>query len=88
MFNNNFKLLINEIIKKASLFGLPQIDVDIANGYIDYNECGLALEHIADQLFEFDIKIDEPFYHSILSVADKMVIERNQFDFLKKLVEG
>ncbi|PAW92655.1 hypothetical protein CKK33_03755 [Mucilaginibacter sp. MD40] len=87
MFNTKLKSSINEIITKASLFGLPQKDVDIAYEYINYNEHGLAIKHIADQLFEFDIKIDEPFYHSIISIADKMTMEKIQLDFLKNLVE-
>ncbi|RYU87939.1 MafI family immunity protein [Mucilaginibacter terrigena] len=78
--------LLKEIIIQAEQVGLPQKDLQIATEYIEYNEFGVALEHVIDQLFEFDIKINQVMYDSIALSAQAMKMDENTYSFLKSLI--
>ena len=78
-------LCLNEIILQAEGIGLPQPDLNIAKEYIEYNEFGAALEHIIDQLFEFDIQINKTIYDLIILAGSTMEMDEAKLYPLKNL---
>lgn len=80
------KKVLREIIKDATLFGLPDEHVKEAEDFLAYNEWRLALDTIIIQLYELEIRIDMEFYKKIQKVADDMKMASNEFEYLQELI--
>lgn len=50
-------------------------DLRIADEYIDANELGLALEHLADQLCEYHLPVSPDERVDMLALAERMEIK-------------
>ncbi len=83
--NKKLILTLNEIIIQAEGIRLPQSDLNIAKEYIEYNEFGAALEHIIDQLFEFDIQINKTIYDLIILAGRTMEMDEAKLYPFKNL---
>lgn len=53
---------------------LSTVDLRTVDEYIDANELGLALEHLADQLCEYDLPVSPDERADMLALADRMEI--------------
>lgn len=51
---------------------LGSMDLTIAEEYVDANEVGLALEHLADQLAEYDLPVSQDERTDMLALAHAM----------------
>jgi hypothetical protein len=84
--NNKLIISLNKVIIKAEQIGLPPTDLNVAKEYIDHNEFALALEHIVDQLFEFNIQINKEIYDAVVLTGGLMNMNETEFDTLKTLL--
>ena len=82
--SRKIRIAFKEILSLLKDKDLPETDISIAEEYIKVNEYGLALEHLAEQLFEFAIPLDERLYHSIISAGNLMEIPADNFKYLDK----
>jgi hypothetical protein len=80
------KGLLEKLIHKAGLLGLPSADVNNAQEFLDHHEFGLCLDIIIDQIYEYEIEIDNEFYQQVLKAADRLNIPRNRVNFIEKLL--
>jgi hypothetical protein len=69
MFFEKSKTL-KAIIASARQLGMPEADILIAAEFLEYNEQGLCLDHIATQLSEYNIGITAHFYGLIQNLQD------------------
>ena len=84
--SNKIKEELKRLIIKADALGLPQKDLDIAAEYLRYNEPAIGLDHIAVQLFEFDIKIDQDCYDKIMQISALLNIPPDEYNYITTLV--
>ncbi|MES2275384.1 MAG: MafI family immunity protein [Bacteroidota bacterium] len=77
---------LKALIAKAGTFGLPQKDQDFANEFVEYNEPALALDQVAVQLYEFDIKIDQACYDEIMQIATLLATPEGDYTYLNDLI--
>jgi hypothetical protein len=85
------KLIIRELLallECAKLLGLPQADIDFAHDLVEHYEFGVCLEHIATQLYEYDIPITESLYSFIGRIEAKLDLSSDELFYLKKLIDG
>jgi hypothetical protein len=75
------------IIARAQQFGLSDFDIQNLNELLDNWEFGLCLDTLACQLYENEIKIDEPWYRLFENAASKMKILEKNYVFLKELID-
>ena len=54
--------------------------------YVDFNEWGLALEMLCDQLYEFEVHIQESELREIETLADEMHLDPKRVVVLRELV--
>jgi len=64
--------------------------LDAALQYVDFNECGIALETIGDYICETDLPISEEEYEGLLAMAQELGLDRNagRYRYMKTLVRG
>lgn len=86
LFKKNIKEEIRELLKILENTEFRLEDRKTAEEFLDYNEWGLALDTIIDQLYEYEIKITEGIYNSISAIAKKMEMEESNYIELKKLI--
>lgn len=85
-FRNRKKKQIERILKEAESFGLNNADVKEICLLINNNEYGLALDHIATQLYEYDIEITQSFFEEFLEYAKTLRIEIEEYLYLSECV--
>lgn len=81
----NVEMKIKSIVEHIS--GLPKRDLLIVLEYLEYNEWGLALDHLCYTLDEEDIQISEPIFQQIKDVSIQMGIWENIRDQIIDLVK-
>jgi hypothetical protein len=77
---------VSDLIEQAQELGLSLIDSETALEFLEHREFGLALETVAEQLYEIEIKIDLPFILNFNQLARKMNYPENSFDYLEELL--
>ncbi len=70
---------LKSLLSNALLLGVKMECKLIVEEYIEYNEFGLAFEHIIYELGENDIRITNEFYFDIKKVADLMEINEDEY---------
>ena len=80
------KQILETIINKAALLGLPSVDINNAQDFLKHHEFGLCLEIIIGQAYEHNIKIDKEFYLLVMDATQKMNIPAEKIDFIKELL--
>ncbi len=80
------KKMLTELMADAEKFGLPERDINNAVQYFDYFEYGPCFDTIVEQLFEYNIEIDEHFYELCRSIALKMELPEKDYAYLKELI--
>lgn len=80
------KKILSEYLNETKLLGLRLVDFNNAREFIDRNELGLAFDIVVEQLYEYDIKIEQAFYESTKNVADQLRIESTKYSFLEELI--
>lgn len=70
---------LKSLLSNALLLGVKMECKLIVDEYIEYNEFGLAFEHIVYELYENDIRITNEFYFDIKKVADLMEINEDEY---------
>lgn len=70
---------LKSLLSNALLLGVKMECKLIVEEYIEYNEFGLAFEHIVYELGENDIRITNEFYFDIKKVADLMEINEDEY---------
>ena len=78
---------IELLIAEARKFGLPENDIKNALINLEYNEVELAFDVIAEQIYEFDIKINKEFYSLAMDICENMKLEK-KYNFLEELIEN
>ncbi len=81
-FTKKENIIINtlkSLLSNALLLGVKMECKLIVEEYIEYNEFGLAFEHIVYELGENDIRITIEFYFDIKKVADLMEINEDEY---------
>lgn len=80
------KKILSEYLNETKLLGLRLVDFNNAREFIDRNELGLAFDIVVEQLYEYDIKIEQAFYESTKNVVDQLRIESTKYSFLEELI--
>lgn len=70
---------LKSLLSNALLLGVKMECKLIVEEYIEYNEFGLAFEHIVYELGENNIRITNEFYFDIKKVADLMEINEDEY---------
>ncbi|QQT32031.1 MafI family immunity protein [Sphingobacterium multivorum] len=70
---------LKSLLSNALLLGVKMECKLIVEEYIEYNEFGLAFEHIVYELGENSIRITNEFYFDIKKVADLMEINEDEY---------
>ncbi len=65
---------------------LPPENVEDAIELLNHNEWGLALSLISDQLYEYDIPIDNSIYDQIERLGSQMKMPSSEWTMLKELI--
>lgn len=78
---------LSNVIEWAAVMHLPQGDIDIAKEFLDSNEQGLCLDHIAVQLYEYNLPITSDFYELIGIASDAMGLKKDTYAYLKELIK-
>jgi hypothetical protein len=78
---------LRTLISMAEQTELPLPDIAIAKEYIEYNEGGLALEHIVEQLYEFSIPINKELYDAAEQCGILMDLPVDKYNYLKELIK-
>lgn len=66
---------------------LPAENVKDARELLDYNEMGEALSLICTHLYEYNISISRDTYDKIASLARRMKMPTEEWEFLEQLVK-
>ena len=74
------------LITRVQQLGLAATDVATVQEYLEYNEYGLCLGHIVTQLYEYEIPIDNEFYHEVEKVAALMSFPEKEYNYIKELI--
>jgi hypothetical protein len=74
------------LLEAAQVLGLPDLDVAYAKEYLQHNELGLCLDTIIDQLYEYDIPIDNRVYKRIETIGNAMAMTADSWTFLEELL--
>jgi len=75
------------LIKQAEACGLLNVDALAAREFVEYNEYGLAFEHVVDQLYEYGITVNAEFYRLLKAIADRMKLPEQRFVFISELIK-
>lgn len=77
-----------EIRNLGSLFvgRLERNILDDAIEYVDFNECGLALRILCDQLCEYDVSLSQNEYNKVKELGEKLKIDLDYVEDLKSLI--
>lgn len=76
---------IRSVIEEVST-SLPPENVEDAIELLNHNEWGLALSLISDQLYEYDIPIDNSIYDQIERLGSQMKMPSSEWTMLKELI--
>lgn len=87
LLNNSVLEPITKLIKQAFELGLPAEDVENALINLEYNEPELAFDTVAEQMYEYDIKIDKSFYDLSLEICKVLKRDEQKYSFLKELLK-
>jgi len=78
--------LLNVLIKRAEDFGLNNQDIHHSKEFLLHYEFELCLDHVATQLYEFDLRIDLELYNLILEISHKLKIDTEKYSFIRELI--
>ena len=87
MFNNRLKKEFNGLLVMLEKTSFRKEDKAAAEDLLNYNEPGLALETIADQLHEYNVSITADIYNQVESIATKMKMKEDVYKKLKELIQ-
>ena len=79
--------LLETLIEKARVFGLPETDLKNALAMLEQFEWEVCLDTLLVQLYEYSIPIDEEFLEVASKALAGMRIDPAKYDFLRELVE-
>jgi hypothetical protein len=79
--------LLETLIEKARVFGLPETDLRNAQEMLEHFEWGLCLDILLVQLYEYSIPIDGEFLELAKEAMTEMKIDSDEYGFLNELVE-
>lgn len=80
------KKRISDLLLKAKNLGLSNGDTDVIENFIKNGEFKVAIEWLIDQLYEFDIQIDQDFYDQASEIASELRIRNDKADLLRSLL--
>ena len=77
-----------EVLEFGALFEgrLPSAVLADALDYVQFNESGLALSTLCEQLVEYDVKIARHEYERLRSLADRMYPDSSPLEHLARQV--
>ena len=88
IFKNRKKEQLRIILNDAIKFGLPEDDAKDVEEFIENREYGPALEHIATQIYEYEIEIDVNFYERFIAFSKKLSIQPGTYSYLSECIKG
>lgn len=71
--------LLKNLLSNALILGVKGECKLIVDEYIEFNEFGLAFEHIVYELHESNIRIPNELYFDFKNVADLMELNENEY---------
>jgi hypothetical protein len=77
---------IKNLLIAAVTFGVNENASTIVNDYLEYNEFGLAFEHVVYELYENNIMITEEFYKEVVDIGILMKINESEYHYIKELI--
>lgn len=77
---------LKELIATARTFGLNETDLQNAEEYLSHQEFGLCFDTIIEQMYEYEIAIDDGFFSLVSEAAEQMEIIHEDYIFLKTLI--
>ncbi|HRH46022.1 MAG TPA: MafI family immunity protein [Pyrinomonadaceae bacterium] len=86
IFVNKSLEQIELLAAKARDLGLSEKDITEALINLEYNEFGLAFDIIVEQMYEFEIKIDQEFYDLAMDICETMKLDKDEYQYLKELI--
>lgn len=62
---------------------LPASDIDMAKSLALVNECGVALENLTTQIYEYDIEVAPGLYDEIEQLGSALGLDEDNWTVLK-----
>lgn len=88
LFDYRILQQLEALIIKAQKLGLPKTYIENALIEIEYNEFELSFELVVEQMYEYDLKIDDEFYELAMAICDTLKIDKQKYHFLNELKES
>lgn len=81
---------LRQLIERAKLLGLKDTEERDVSGFslelIEYNEPGVALESLIENMYEQEIQIDAEFYDSLAEIASIMKMDETEYGYMKEMI--
>ena len=76
---------LQTLIDRAKLLNLDNVDVNIAQEFLENREYGLCLDTIVVQLYEYEINIDLDTLRLIEYLIERMSIPKQKYSYIKDI---
>jgi hypothetical protein len=87
MLNNRLKKEFNNLLTMLDKTSFRKEDKAAVEDLINYNEPGVAIETVIDQLHEYNVRITIEIYNQVESIATKMKMKDDIYKDLKELIQ-
>jgi len=84
---SNIKKDLWALVESAEIQGLPDFDLNNAKEFLEYNEYELCFSTIVEQMYEFEIKINEPFFQLVEKMGKAIKLPINSYFFMNELID-
>lgn len=88
LFDRKILRQLEPFIERARFFGLSENDVENALSYIEYYEFEISFDIVAQQSYEYELKVDEEFYSLAMDICETLKIDKDKYKFLKELIRN
>jgi hypothetical protein len=85
-YSNKFNTVF-ALVTEAKYLGMAEKDQQDCNNLLEHGEFGLAIDHMATQLYEHDIPITEDFFRKLAVIAQEMKMDESTYTYISTLIK-
>ncbi len=78
---------LNYLVNQSRILGLPNSDLENASTMLREGEFEVCFDIIAEQMYEYDIKINQDFYDFAMEICKKLKTVKS-YRFLQELIKS
>ena len=86
-YKKKFSVIL-EFITEAKSFGVDETDLQECMDLLEHGEFGLAVDHLATQIFEYDTPISASFFQKLSEIAKKMKMDESEYAYISVLIKS